>query len=316
MHWLSRLSLARMYIGVGMLFWVTFPVEIRYGMGVRMCAPSMPLPSPPSTRLSRVAPQEACLATSTSGIPCLAKSPFSLATNSARRIGERDEAQCRLLHLWPCALREHAAGEGCLDGGHEGSGSGRRRGLPHQVAPADGHALGLRLLRHVPAHVLLIPCCWRRAMPMCRSVLSGPCAVPNKKAAVPSSRGCAVVLGSAALLEGPALDPKRRRWRCVVKNGYKDCANSRSRSKLMSFNGLDGSAGEDARAVMPIAGASCGNCVQCSEHELRHPSVRLMGQCARCPAMSEASNFGPANAPIPSAGSFADEVSCPGSAAS
>ena len=83
MHWLSRLSLARMYIGVGMLFWVTFPAEIRYGMGVRMCAPSMPLPSPPSTRLSRVAPHEACLATSTSGIPCLAKSPFSLATNSA-----------------------------------------------------------------------------------------------------------------------------------------------------------------------------------------------------------------------------------------
>ena len=32
----------------------------KHGMGVRMCAPSMPLPSEPSTRLSRVAPQEAC----------------------------------------------------------------------------------------------------------------------------------------------------------------------------------------------------------------------------------------------------------------
>ena len=71
-----------MYIGVGTLFCVTLPVEIRYGIGVRMCAPSMPLPSEPSTRLSRVAPHEACLATSTSGMPCLAKMPFSLAMKS------------------------------------------------------------------------------------------------------------------------------------------------------------------------------------------------------------------------------------------
>ena len=42
----------------------------------------MPLPSPPSTRLTRVAPHEACLATSTSGMPYLANRPFSLATNS------------------------------------------------------------------------------------------------------------------------------------------------------------------------------------------------------------------------------------------
>src|ERR1041385_955946 len=42
----------------------------------------MPLPSPPSTRLSRVAPHDACFITSVSGTPYLAKMPFSLATNS------------------------------------------------------------------------------------------------------------------------------------------------------------------------------------------------------------------------------------------
>ena len=71
-----------MYIGVGTLFCVTLPAEIRYGMGVRMWAPSMPLPSEPSTRLSRVAPQEACFCTSTSGMPYFAKIPFSLPTKS------------------------------------------------------------------------------------------------------------------------------------------------------------------------------------------------------------------------------------------
>ena len=71
-----------MYIGVGWLFCVTLPDEIRYGIGVRICAPSMPLPSEPSTRLSRVVPHDACFCTSTSGMPYLAKMPFSLATNS------------------------------------------------------------------------------------------------------------------------------------------------------------------------------------------------------------------------------------------
>jgi hypothetical protein len=76
------LSRARIYIGVGTLFCVTFPVEMRYGIGVRMWAPSMPLASEPSTRLSRVAPHDACFSTSTSGRPYLAKKPFSLATIS------------------------------------------------------------------------------------------------------------------------------------------------------------------------------------------------------------------------------------------
>ncbi|MCY1242240.1 hypothetical protein D9M72_551910 [compost metagenome] len=39
----------------------------------------MPAPAEPSTRLSRVVPQDACLTTSTSVMPCLSKNPFSLA---------------------------------------------------------------------------------------------------------------------------------------------------------------------------------------------------------------------------------------------
>ena len=55
--------------------------------------------APPSTRLSRVAPQDACLATSTSGMPCLAKKPFSLAIDQRRGVGQRDVAEHR-----PCRL--------------------------------------------------------------------------------------------------------------------------------------------------------------------------------------------------------------------
>src|SRR3982751_6194793 len=47
-----------------------------------MCAPSMPLLLEPSTRLSRVAPQDDCLVTSTSVMPCFLKKPFSSATKS------------------------------------------------------------------------------------------------------------------------------------------------------------------------------------------------------------------------------------------
>src|SRR5258705_11435697 len=64
MHWPFRLSRARMYIGVGWLFCVTLPAEIRYGIGVRILAPSIPLPLPPRTGFSRVAPHDACFRTS------------------------------------------------------------------------------------------------------------------------------------------------------------------------------------------------------------------------------------------------------------
>ena len=39
----------------------------------------MPLPAEPSTRLSRVVPHDACFVTSTSGMPCFEKKPFSFA---------------------------------------------------------------------------------------------------------------------------------------------------------------------------------------------------------------------------------------------
>jgi hypothetical protein len=42
----------------------------------------MPFFAEPSTRLSRVVPQDDCLSTSTSVIPYLAKKPFSAATNN------------------------------------------------------------------------------------------------------------------------------------------------------------------------------------------------------------------------------------------
>src|SRR5580765_3922015 len=99
-----------MYIGVGWLFCVTLPDEIRYGIGVRICAPSIPLPSEPSTRLSRVVPHEACFCTSTSGMPYFAKIPFSLATNSGDA-SVRDEAELGGLDLGARALRKRARGE-------------------------------------------------------------------------------------------------------------------------------------------------------------------------------------------------------------
>ena len=78
MPWPSRLSRAKIFIGTG-LFCVIVPSVIRYGIGVRICAPSMPLPAEPRTKLSRVAPHEACFKTSTLPTPYLAKRPFSFA---------------------------------------------------------------------------------------------------------------------------------------------------------------------------------------------------------------------------------------------
>ena len=113
MHWPLRLSRARMYIGVGWLFCVTLPAEIRYGIGVRMWAPSMPLPSEPSTRLSRVVPQEACFATSTSGMPYFANMPFSLATNSGAASVSAMKPSVGLLHLGAGGLCDVCAAGEC-----------------------------------------------------------------------------------------------------------------------------------------------------------------------------------------------------------
>ena len=70
-----------------------------------MCAPSMPFASPPSTRLSRVAPQEACLATSTSGMPFLAKNSLFLCDKERRGIRKGDEAKHRFRHFRPIGER-------------------------------------------------------------------------------------------------------------------------------------------------------------------------------------------------------------------
>ena len=68
-----------MYIGSGCLLLVIVPAVSSSGIGVRMWAPSMPPPALPSSRLSRVAAQEVCFTTFTSGMPCLVKKPFSRA---------------------------------------------------------------------------------------------------------------------------------------------------------------------------------------------------------------------------------------------
>src|SRR6267143_1578437 len=98
MHWPLRLSRAKMYIGVGWLFCVTLPDEIRYGIGVRICAPSMPLPSEPSTRLSRVAPR-GLLHHLDAGHAVFGKEALLLGDEQRRRVGERDEAEIGLRDL-------------------------------------------------------------------------------------------------------------------------------------------------------------------------------------------------------------------------
>ncbi len=48
-------------------------------MGVKICAPSIPPPPEPSSKLSRVTGQEACFSTLTSVIPYFLNNPFSRA---------------------------------------------------------------------------------------------------------------------------------------------------------------------------------------------------------------------------------------------
>ena len=82
-----------MYIGVGTLFCVTLPAEIRYGIGVRMCAPSMPLPSDPRTRLSRVVPQDACFVHLDVRHAVLGEEALLLGNEQRRGVDQRDEAE-------------------------------------------------------------------------------------------------------------------------------------------------------------------------------------------------------------------------------
>src|SRR3981081_4638345 len=85
--WPLVLRRDRMYIGTGLFSGVVRPSVIWYGLGVRMCAPSMPPEPEPSTTLSRVVPHDACLAMLASVMPYLSKSFFSLPTPRGRQRG-------------------------------------------------------------------------------------------------------------------------------------------------------------------------------------------------------------------------------------
>ena len=95
-----------MYIGVGMLFCVTLPVVIRYGIGVRICAPSMPLPSRAEHEVvARRAPR-GLLGDLDVGHAVLGEEALLLGDDQRRRVGQRDEAERRLLHFRPGRLRD------------------------------------------------------------------------------------------------------------------------------------------------------------------------------------------------------------------
>ena len=174
----------------------------------------MPLFSEPSTMLSRVAPHEACLATSTSGMPCLAKRPFSLAMTSGGSIDQRDVAEDRLGDLGSRrGLREGAGRECGLHGRHQ---RGRRRGggrLLHEIAPADAR-LACRCCPPVDglAHRRRRPLsrCERRRM--FRRIVRGN-AFRQIKKPQPKARELRPPQVSGVACGGPALGRRRRRWR-------------------------------------------------------------------------------------------------------
>ena len=121
-----RLSRARMYIGVGTLFCVTLPADIRYGIGVRICAPSMPLPSEPSTRLSRVVPHDACFCDCRRRACRIWQTGPSPWRRTAASIRQRDEAELGAGHFRARSLRKRAGGEIQFGGGEQRGGSGGR----------------------------------------------------------------------------------------------------------------------------------------------------------------------------------------------
>jgi len=100
-----------MYIGTGLFSGVVVPSEIWYGFGVRMCAPSMPPAPPPSTRLSRVVPHDACLAMLASVMPYLSNSFFSLAMISGDASVSAMKPSVTLLVSGPPAWAKAPAGK-------------------------------------------------------------------------------------------------------------------------------------------------------------------------------------------------------------
>ena len=185
MHWLSRLSRARMYIGVGTLFCVTLPAEIRYGIGVRMCAPSMPLPSRAEHEIVARRTPRRLLENFGVGHAVLGEEALVLGDEQRAGIGERDEAELGALHLGAGALRERAAGKLRLHRAEQRGGAG---GALEEFAAARSTSVR----------------CPSSSLCLSSSLVSGLRSA-NKKAAACSGPSLASSR-SAALLVGPSLD--------------------------------------------------------------------------------------------------------------
>src|SRR5215207_8738092 len=111
MAWPLVLRRDSTYIGTGLFSGVVRPSEIWYGLGVRMCAPSMPPDPEPSTMLSRVVPHEACLATLASVMPYLSNSFFSLAMISGEESVSAMKPSVTLLVSGPAPCAKAPAGK-------------------------------------------------------------------------------------------------------------------------------------------------------------------------------------------------------------
>src|SRR4029450_3780025 len=109
--WPLVLSRDSMYIGTGLFSGVVRPSEIWYGLGVRICAPSMPPAAEPSTTLSRVGAPEGCLATLASVMPYLSKIFFSLATISGDESVSAMKPSVTLLVSGPAACAKAPDGK-------------------------------------------------------------------------------------------------------------------------------------------------------------------------------------------------------------
>ena len=156
-----------------------------------MCAPSIPLPSPPSTRLSRVAPHEACFCTSTPGMPCLANRPLSLATNSAPASVSAMKPRLALVVSGPAACATCAPNGNCWP-------------IAAISAPAP---VVLSSVRRVTLVLMLM------SVPFFVSVGEAkPGALPRSpiKKPQPETRFPERFLRAAALPVGPSLDQRRR----------------------------------------------------------------------------------------------------------
>ena len=100
-----------------------------------MCAPSMPFPSEPSTRLSRVAPHDACLNLDV-GHAVLGEHALFLCDKQRRGIGERDEAEQRFCHFGAGGLRDGSAeGELRIDRAEQRGGSCAALRIERRLTP-------------------------------------------------------------------------------------------------------------------------------------------------------------------------------------